>query len=121
MTAAATPAANRERLKGMAAVASSFRAFRPAHEVVLNVEAVPTQFPDFDRVVGVGGLPTSRVVVVHGPSNNGKTSLSLGLGMSSFATAGWLLSEVFPSAALWPAMYSVHGMKFQNRTLPGGR
>ncbi len=75
-------AENRERLKGMASVAKSFRSFRPAPEIVQQVEAVPTIFPDLDRVVGVGGLPTRRITVVHGPSNKGKTQLTLGLGLS---------------------------------------
>ena len=77
-----TPASNRERLRGMEAVASSFRSFRPAPEVVRRVESVPTIFPDLDRVIGVGGFPTSRIIVVHGPSNKGKTALTLGLGLS---------------------------------------
>ncbi len=84
ITAAAvpTPAANRERMQGMAKVAASFRSFRPAPEVVRRVEAIPTIFIDLDRVIGVGGLPTSRIIVVHGPSNKGKTALTLGLGLS---------------------------------------
>ncbi len=77
-----TSSQTRERLKGMAQVASSFRSFRPAPEVVQQVEAVPTIFPDLDRAVGVGGLPTRRITVVHGPSNKGKTQLTLGLGLS---------------------------------------
>ncbi len=79
---APTPAANRERLAGMARVAQSFASFRPAVEVVRRVTAVPTIFPDLDRVLGVGGLPTDRVIVVHGPSNKGKTAMTLGLGLS---------------------------------------
>lgn len=55
---------------------------RPAPELVRRVEAVPTIFPDFDRVVGVGGLPTRRIIVVHGESNKGKTAFTLGLGLS---------------------------------------
>jgi RecA/RadA recombinase len=76
------PAQNRERLKGMAEVAQAFKAFRPAPEVVQQVEAVPTIFPDLDRVIGVGGLPSRRITVVHGPSNKGKSQLTLGLGLS---------------------------------------
>lgn len=66
----------------MAKVAQSFGAFRPAAEVVRRVEAVPTLFVDLDRVFGCGGLPTGRIIVVHGPPNNGKTALTLGLGLS---------------------------------------
>lgn len=66
----------------MEKIAQSFSAFRPAPQVVRKVSAVPTIFPDVDRVIGVGGLPTDRVIVIHGPSNKGKTSLSLGLGLS---------------------------------------
>jgi hypothetical protein len=77
-----TPASNRQRLEQMADVAKSFRAFRPAPEVVRRIESVPSLFVDLDRVFGVGGIPTSRVLVVHGPSNKGKTALSLGMGLS---------------------------------------
>lgn len=77
-----SPAANRQRLEQMADVAKSFRAFRPAPEVVRKVESVPSLFIDLDRVFGVGGIPTSRIIVVHGPSNKGKTALSLGMGLS---------------------------------------
>lgn len=77
-----SPAANRARLDAMAKVAGAFQSFRPAAEVVRRVEGVPTIFVDLDRMLGCGGLPTSRVIVVHGPANAGKTALTLGLGLS---------------------------------------
>lgn len=77
-----SPALNRQRLDAMAKVAGAFKSFRPAPEVVQAVEGVPTIFVDLDRAFGCGGLPTSRIVVVHGPPNNGKTALTLGLGLS---------------------------------------
>lgn len=71
-----------ERLSGLAAVALRFKAWKPAREVLTKVEAVPTIFPQFDRGTRVGGLPLARFTVVHGPSNNGKTVFTTGLGLS---------------------------------------
>ena len=62
----------RDRLAAMGEVAGKFADFRPAAEVIHNVEAVPTIFPWYDHVTGVGGQPISRFTLVHGPSNEGK-------------------------------------------------
>jgi recombination protein RecA len=63
--------------------------WKPAPEVLLSVRSVPTIFPQFDWVTGVGGLPLERVVVVTGPSNHGKSAFALGLA-SSFVQSGHL-------------------------------
>lgn len=68
----------RDRRAAFMAVAAKSKAFRPAHEVLSPVRAVPTRFVEFDHATGVGGLPTARFMLVHGPSSEGKTSLSLG-------------------------------------------
>lgn len=49
-----------------------------AAEVIRSVRAVPTIFPWVDCTLGVGGWPTDRFGIVHGPSNNGKTVFTLG-------------------------------------------
>lgn len=49
-----------------------------ATEVIRSVRAVPTIFPWVDCVLGVGGWPTDRFGIVHGPSNNGKTAFVIG-------------------------------------------
>lgn len=71
----------------MSNVAGRFKDWRPRAEVIRNVEAVPTIFPQYDDVTGVGGQPISRFTLVHGPSNEGKTEFALGLGYS-FLRAG---------------------------------
>lgn len=71
--------ANNARMKALAAVASKFKMFRPASEVLTRVEAVPTRFVQLDHGTGVGGLPTERIVLVHGPSGEGKTYCTIGL------------------------------------------
>ena len=63
-------------------IAERFKGFRPAREVLRRVSAVPTIFPPVDHGPRVGGWPIDRVCVVHGPSNNGKTTLCHGLGLS---------------------------------------
>jgi RecA/RadA recombinase len=69
----------RDRFAAIAEVAGQFSDFRPRAEVIRNVEAVPTIFPWYDHVTGVGGHPISRFALVHGPSNEGKTEFCLGL------------------------------------------
>jgi RecA/RadA recombinase len=68
--------------KDVVGVASMFKAFKPARDVLRKVRAVPTIFPQFDHAVGVGGLPLDRFMLVHGPSNMGKTVLANGFLLS---------------------------------------
>lgn len=82
-TAAEAKAADRR--KGFESVAKAFKEFRPAREVLKVVRAVPTYFPQFDHAVRVGGLPIERFMLVHGPSNEGKSLMSLGLVASFLA------------------------------------
>ena len=78
---------NRDLLRNMGKVAGRFREWRPQEEVLLDVEAVPTCFPAYDVANGIGGHPVSRIVLVHGPSNEGKTAFELGL-LASFLARG---------------------------------
>lgn len=88
--AQATPLAqsfvdNRKRLAGMAKVTSGMGAWRPAPEVMREVEAVPTRFLQLDVATRVAGWPISRLGVIFGPSAEGKTELLIGLGSSFLA------------------------------------
>lgn len=80
-------AADRDRLAAMADVADDFKHWRPQSEVIKNVESVPTRFIQYDEMTGVAGQPISRITLIHGPSNEGKTEFCIGLG-SSFLAAG---------------------------------
>lgn len=60
-------------------------AWKPAAEVLLSVKAVPTIFPQYDYVNGIGGHPLERVSVVTGPSNHGKSAFAIGLAASFVA------------------------------------
>lgn len=80
-------AVRKKRVAGIAKAARSFEAWRPAREVLTEVSAVPTIFPQFDVAVRVGGLPIERITLTHGPSNHGKSLFVLGLGRS-FLQAG---------------------------------
>lgn len=84
---APAPAPNRKRVAkrrdAFNSIADAFTGFRPARDVLTVVRSVPTIFVGFDHAVGVGGWPTERVSVIHGPSNEGKTLFLLGL-MCSF-------------------------------------
>lgn len=76
---------NRDRLLAMGAVASEFKAWKPQAEVLREVEAVPTIWPGYDRLTGVGGHPTARLSIAHAPSNEGKSTFAIGLGKSFLA------------------------------------
>lgn len=78
---------NRETLGQMAAIASSFKSWRPATEVLTSVEAVPTIFPQIDVLTKIMGWPISRFSLVHGPSSEGKSTFIIGL-MRSFLMRG---------------------------------
>ena len=83
-TPAPTPsfASNREHLNAMSAIASKCSSWKPAIEVLKPVKAVPTIFPQLDGITRVGGWPIERFGLVHGKSNEGKSSLCHGLGLS---------------------------------------
>lgn len=72
----------RDELAKMEAVAGRFASFRPAVDVLTEVRAVPTIFPQVDLATRVGGWPIERFCLVHGPSNEGKTMFLIGLGLS---------------------------------------
>lgn len=69
-------------MNDMQAVAKAFAGFRPASESMSIVRAVPTIFVQYDHGVRVGGHPTERITLVHGPSGEGKTYFTLGQARS---------------------------------------
>lgn len=72
-----------ERIDALAAIANRMSgSWQRANNVFIPVRAVPTIFPWFDLETRVGGLPTERVLLVHGPSNEGKTLFVVGLCLS---------------------------------------
>ena len=74
--------ARRERLQSLGAVAADMEGFAQGREVLTPVRSVQTVFPQFDVATRVNGYPIQRVCMVHGPSNQGKTFFTLGLGRS---------------------------------------
>lgn len=73
-----------ERRRQLAEIAKDFASggWLPARESLTAVRAVPTIFPQVDRGTRVGGWPIDRIGLVHGPSNEGKTTFVNGLGLS---------------------------------------
>ena len=74
-------------------VASAFKGLRPARETMTMVRAVPTRFVQLDHATGVGGWPIERFSLVHGPSNEGKTTMMLGLADSFLGLGHYALLE----------------------------
>lgn len=69
-------------LEERAKVAAGMKGWKPAREVLKRVRALPTIFPGFDQGTRVGGLPLGRIMTIHGPSNEGKSVMALGLMLS---------------------------------------
>ena len=78
---------NRDLLDSFGKVASAFKDWKPATEVLVKVTAVPTIFPQYDVATRVMGHPIARFCRVRGPSNEGKTTFNIGL-MLSFLKRG---------------------------------
>ena len=55
---------------------------------VCRTEAISTGSIGLDRALGVGGLPTGRIVEIYGPESSGKTTLALHVLASAQAAGG---------------------------------
>lgn len=88
-------------------VAAEFDAFRPASTELIRVRAVPTCFVQYDHATRVGGHPIDRFGLIHGPSGQGKTSMSIGL-LGSFLERehlGRLIDAEFTTPFDWPRKF----------------
>ena len=93
MSRARKPVQAAKALDKMGEVASRFSGFAPATQVLTRVRAVPTIFPQLNRGIGIGGWPTQRISLLHGPSAHGKTTFLHGLNLS-FLLAGHFAAYV---------------------------
>jgi len=57
-------------------------------KAALNIESVSTGSLSLDLALGIGGLPTGRVVEIYGPESSGKTTLALQVIAESQKTGG---------------------------------
>lgn len=64
-----------------------------AAQALPTISAVRTIFPDFNLRCRVGGLPSERVVVVHGATHGGKTAAVIGF-IASFLLGGHAVAYV---------------------------
>lgn len=78
---------DKERLRSFNTVVDHLKGWEPARDSLTVIKSVPTIFPQINVGTRIGGWPLQRICLVHGPSNNGKTILTLGLGLS-FLKAG---------------------------------
>jgi RecA/RadA recombinase len=69
-------------LSAIQSVASSFSMWKPSRVVCKVIRAIPTRFPQFDRLTRVGGWPLERYILIHGPSSHGKSVFASGIGES---------------------------------------
>lgn len=67
--------------------------WQPAAEALPTISAVRTIFPDFNLRSRIGGLPSERVVVVHGATHGGKTACVIGL-IASYLLGGHAVAYV---------------------------
>ena len=91
------------RAKALSKVAAKVASWRPARQVLTRVRAVPTIFPWSDYATRVRGFPTQRLIVVHGPSSEGKTLLALGYGLSFLKQGHYFLhvDAEYTTPATW--------------------
>lgn len=66
------PLSKGKRWGELTKVGAAFAGFRPASESLTVVRAVPTIFIQYDHGTRVGGHPTERIALLHGPSGEGK-------------------------------------------------
>lgn len=88
---AATPPpperANVPALTGVVSAAGAPKGWSKASSSLDRVTAVRTIFPDLNLGTRIGGLPTKRIITVHGPTHGGKSAFVLGL-VRSFVDPG---------------------------------
>lgn len=116
-----------DRLAAIAKVAARFDSFKPAAQVLTNVRAVPTIFPQIDAATKVGGWPIERISLIHGPSTEGKTIFVLGLGKSFLlkdhffglvdaeytTTDQWIRDELFGDLADHPGFCALRPTSYE--------
>lgn len=83
------PSATRKRVDVLSEIGSRFDLWRPAADVLVPVRGVRTRFIWLDAVTKIGAWPIERVCTLHGPSNEGKTTLAMGLGASFLDVGGF--------------------------------
>ena len=72
----------------------------------MNVETIPTGSLSLDLALGMGGIPTGRVVEIYGPESSGKTTVALHMiaevqkrgGVAGFIDAEHALDPVYAKA-----------------------
>ena len=92
------------RVRGLAAVTKDLAGWKPAWNALVEVRAVPSWFLSLNRVSKIGGWPTDRFTLLHGPSNEGKTEFALGLGGSFLASENLfaLIDAEHTTPLSWP-------------------
>ena len=70
-------------------------------DAVCRTESISTGSIGLDRALGVGGLPTGRIVEIYGPESSGKTTLALHV-LASAQSAGGRCAFVDAEHALDP-------------------
>lgn len=93
MMAAKKKQSKGDELAAIERLAGSWSNWKQPAEALERVKAVPTIFPMLDVATRVGGWPIERVGLIHGPSNEGKSLMLLGLGLS-FLKRGHLFGFV---------------------------
>jgi recombination protein RecA len=78
-----------------------------------DIEVVSTGSLALDLALGVGGLPTGRIVEIYGPEGSGKTSLSLHV-IAEAQKAGGLVAFIDAEHALDPSYAKAVGVDTDN-------
>ncbi len=76
--------ANKEKLKALQLTVDKLEKtygkgtiMKLGDNVVVDAEVIPTGSLSLDVALGIGGLPTGRIVEIYGPESSGKTTLAI--------------------------------------------
>src|SRR6266853_3703752 len=75
-----------------------------------NIDVIPTGTLALDMALGVGGIPTGRVVEIYGPESSGKTTLALTV-VANAQKEGGVAAYIDAEHALDPSYMKKLGVK----------
>ena len=79
----------------------------------MNVETIPTGSLSLDIALGLGGVPTGRIIEVYGPESSGKTTVALHM-VAEVQKRGGIAGFIDAEHALDPAYAKNIGVDIEN-------
>lgn len=80
---------------------------------VAPIDVIKTDILPLDIALGVGGIPTGRIIEIFGPESSGKTTISLSI-IASVQKSGGVAAFIDAEHALDPAWAKILGVKLDD-------